>query len=399
MTKKSLLTKVILLTALWILLGFVIGNLTAVIISGQEYEHLSHLLSALSPSAPDKADALIQSLKVPSADTYDGEILLQKYNYTPASFAGPNLLIMTAVTLAGLSIPFLLLLFLLYRQYQNNKARIEGLTTYLEEVNAGEDVLLTPMEDQYSILEDQLYKTVTQLRETREAALRERRALADNLADISHQLKTPITSMSLMAQLLSDNCTEENAAYIERLLRQLTRMETLIASLLTLSKLDAGALELERLPVDVPTMLLQATESLEDILHQRQQTLLYHNNSSSNNNNNTVSFLGDITWTSEAILNILKNCSEHTPSGGIIDIEYSENPLYTELIIQDSGRGFDKEELGQIFKRYYKGKTASKDSVGIGLALSKAIIEKQKGILRAENAPEGGARFIIHFYK
>jgi signal transduction histidine kinase len=274
MKKKALLTRALLLITLWIVLSLLIGNLAARVISRQEYEFLSHILSTLTLTEPDTADALIQALKVPPTNSDDGAMLLKKYNYSQDTFVGSNVLIMTAVIMVSLSIPFLFLLFLQYRQYAKNKARIDELTGYLEEINAGKNVLLKPREDEYSILEDQIYKTVTQLLETREAAQNERNSLADNLADISHQLKTPITSMSLMAQLLADNSSEENAIYIERLLRQLNRLETLVTALLTLSKLDTGTLVLEQGPVDINSMLLRATEPIEEMIHQKRQILL-----------------------------------------------------------------------------------------------------------------------------
>ena len=110
-------------------------------------------------------------------------------------------------------------------------------------------------------------------------------------------------------------------------------------------------------------------------------------------------FLGDISWTSEAIGNVVKNCMEHTQEGGNIQIAAKENTLYTEIVVEDDGPGISKEDLGHIFERFYKGKHNDKQSFGIGLALARMVISKQNGVIKAENRAEGGARFTIRFYK
>nr|WP_263867469.1 HAMP domain-containing sensor histidine kinase [Clostridioides difficile] len=265
------------------------------------------------------------------------------------------------------------------------------LTRYLEEVNLGKESVLLRYEDEFSYLEDEIYKTVGELRCSKEFALKERQTLSDNLADIAHQLKTPITSMSLMAQLLSENCPDEEIDYINRLTKQISRLERLVSSLLTLSKLDASTLIFESKLIDVHSLLTYAIEPIEGSLREKHQTFTIKGSPS-------IEFEIDINWTLEALLNILKNCSEHIEAGGHIIAYYSQNPLYVEIIIEDNGKGFAQEELPYIFNRFYRGKNASKDSIGIGLALSKSIIERQNGTLHAENCHNGGARFIIKFY-
>ncbi|MEG0943882.1 MAG: HAMP domain-containing sensor histidine kinase [Angelakisella sp.] len=280
----------------------------------------------------------------------------------------------------------------LHRYKLRNTARIEGLTAYLEAINLGRESTLSRIEDEFSHLEDELYKTVGELRQEREAATAERQRMADNLADIAHQIKTPITSMSLMVQLLCENENTEDADCLQRLAGQLTRLEGLASSLLTLSKLDAGALAIHAEPVDLHSLLTTAAEPVEEQIHQRGQVI-----SITADKEFTVTV--DMGWSCEALLNLIKNCSEHTPRGGHIAIDYSQNPLYTEITIEDDGSGFDAADLPHIFKRFYRGKTACKDSVGIGLALSKSIIEEQNGTLRAENRTQGGARFTVRFYR
>ncbi|MDK2586874.1 HAMP domain-containing sensor histidine kinase [Romboutsia sedimentorum] len=248
-------------------------------------------------------------------------------------------------------------------------------------------------EDDFSILEDELYKIVMMLRESSEKEREEKENLCNNLADISHQLKTPLTSMSLMIELLEDsNIDGDEALYIGSVSLQIERLNYLVSSLLVLSKIDADAMLLEHKPINIYELICVSVEPLHLIIDRKQQQLFIKDNSD-------LFFNGDFHWTSEAILNIVKNCSEHTPKGGKISIDYKQNPICTQIIIEDNGKGFDKKDIPKLFTRFYKGANSSKDSVGIGLALSMSIIKKQNGEIIALNKETGGAKFIIKFYR
>jgi signal transduction histidine kinase len=224
--------------------------------------------------------------------------------------------------------------------------------------------------------------------------VKERELLADNLADIAHQLKTPITSMSLMTELLAETRqdSEEDLVYVEKLHKQLERLNYLVTALLTLSKIDVNTLNLEKKEVDLFTLLTNAVEPIQELTQQKRQTVFVQSEP-------TISFIGDLHWCTEAILNLVKNCSEHTPAQGTINLSFEQNSIYTQILVEDNGSGFNKEDIPYLFERFYKGRNARKDSVGIGLALAKAIIEKHNGSIRAENKKEGGARFIIKLYR
>ncbi|MCA1291507.1 HAMP domain-containing histidine kinase [Paenibacillus sp. alder61] len=391
MTKRSFLQGLTILAAC-LLLGTVLGLLADRVLARQEYRTIAQMLGAAQQINPQAEDGMMQALKAASpTDFAAGDRILRQYGYGPAVFHQRHALTLVGIGTGILLIPGVGLLIWLLFLSKRQQGRIRGLTTYLEQVNLGREMLLVRQEDGFSRLEDELYKTVTELRQTREKALRERQALAENLADISHQLKTPMTSMSLMTQLLADSCEGEEADYVDNLSRQLRRLEMLVASLLKLSRLDAGTLEFKREPVDVYAMLLRAVEPLEEALRLKQLRLDILGESGS-------SFKGDSIWTAEAFLNLIKNCSEHTPAGGTVTLRYSQNPLYTEIVVEDNGEGFRMEELPHLFDRFYKGKNAAKDSAGIGLAISRSIIANQNGSIRAENAPHGGARFTVKFY-
>ncbi len=392
MKRNQFLNRTVAIIVTFIIMGIAMGLISSHIIARQEYKNVAQILGFAVKTDPQMEAMMIRALKEANfSDFNDGDAILKKYNYSLNVFRSQNTFRMTVYGILLAIVPATLVIVIGYFSLKKKKERIEGLTDYLKAVNLGQEALLLRQEDDFSLLEDELYKTVTELRQTKENAVRERRSLADNLTDISHQLKTPITSMSLMTQLLSENPTDEDRIYIEKLNHQLNHLETLVSSLLTLSKLDAGTLEFKQEPVNIFAVLALAAEPVEDMILKKGQQLIIPHESD-------VNFMGDMSWTAEALLNLIKNCSEYTPDGGNISINYSQNPLYMEIIIEDSGKGFDKNDLPHLFERFYKGKNSSKDGIGIGLALSKSIIERQKGTLRAENSPKGGGRFIIKFY-
>ena len=371
-----------LLSAIW-------GLCTAQSVSERQYQNTAGFVGALIEGA-----SIPQALKQTALQTVNiesGKALLQRYGYCPQDIFWKNSIVFSLQG-SGILVIFVCLVFMVHNY--NKKSiiqRLDGLTLYLEKINLGKEPLLVRYEDIFSRLEDEIYKTVTELRLARNAALKERQVLSDNLADISHQLKTPITSMSLMAQLLAEQCQEEQVPYLERISRQITRLERLTASLLTLSRLDAGTLKLEPKRAGVYSLLAQAAEPIEEMARNKGVCLTIQSQPDEE-------IWTDINWTGEAILNLIKNCVEHTPSGGRVSIQYENNPLYIQMTIQDTGSGFDPKEIPFLFQRYFRGKGAAKDSIGIGLALSRSILEKQGGIIRADNPAEGGARFTVKLY-
>lgn len=171
----------------------------------------------------------------------------------------------------------------------------------------------------------------------------------------------------------------------------ISRINWLIESMLKMAKMDAGTAYLKPEIIPVEQLLAKALEPLLIPLELRGVNLVQ--------SCEKVEILCDLSWTTEAVLNILKNCMEHTPSDGEIHITTISTALYTQITIEDTGSGFDKEDLPHLFERFYKGKDASSQSVGIGLALSRMIFGAQNATVKAENRPDGGARFLIRFYR
>ncbi|MGM0901635.1 MAG: ATP-binding protein [Bacillota bacterium] len=273
---------------------------------------------------------------------------------------------------------------------------IEKLSGYLQQISSGDFYLdvRDNFEGELSILKSQIYK-VTKMLSEQGAVLHEDKAkLTNAISDISHQLKTPLTSMMVMADLLRDkNLDDQKRAEFTRNLQiQLERMEWLVSSLLKLSKIDAGTIAFKKEKVMVKELVRTAVEPLLVPMDIKMQSLDIRGD-------DTASFLGDFNWTAEALINIIKNCVEHTAEEGEISIQFSENALFSEITISDNGKGIAKEDLPYIFKRFYKGKNASDDSVGIGLAMAHSIITSQQGDIEVQSQPSVGTKFQIKFYK
>ena len=278
--------------------------------------------------------------------------------------------------------------------------RIEELSDYLEQVNMGKAVVLSVSgEDLFSRLEDEIYKTVTFLYQTKDAAVQARNDFAENLSNIAHQIKTPITAISLSLQTLSEMPVKEEYENdrMEQIKKQLNRLIYLEESLLVLSRLDAGTLMFQKEDVDVFTLLVLAADNLQELFADSGTSIDIPESGE-------MAVTADLNWTMEAVMNVMKNCMEHN-AGGTVHCSYGQNPLYTEILIWDEGEGFAGEDIPHLFKRFYRGKNADAGGnirgggIGIGLALSKEIIEHQNGTIRAKNLPNGGACFELRLYK
>ncbi len=298
--------------------------------------------------------------------------------------------------LAGI---FLFVITFVFRNKMEAK-RIEVLSDYLEQVNTGKAVVFSVSgEDIFSKLEDEIYKTVTFLYQTKDAAVQAKNDFAENLSNIAHQIKTPITAISLSLQALSEGTMQKEyeKGKLEQIQKQLIRLTHLEESLLVLSRLDAGTLMFQKENVDVFTVLVLAADNLQELFADSGTSIDIPELGE-------MAITADLDWTMEAIMNVMKNCMEHN-TGGTVHCSYGQNPLYTEIFIWDEGDGFVKEDIPHLFKRFYRGQNANVggnirgSGIGIGLALSKEIIEHQNGTIRAENLPDGGACFEIRFYK
>lgn len=277
-----------------------------------------------------------------------------------------------------------------YRRYRN-MARLAAEIDRI--LHGGEIGCIRGMrEGELAILTAEVQKMTLRLRGHEQQLMADKAFLADALADISHQLRTPLTSLHLLTSLLSERGLDEHRRIelLGELRTLLSRIDWLVDALLKLSKLDAGTVTLRRDAIFLQELLAKSCEPLQIAAELRGIALC-------------PEAQGDVTcdmaWTAESLGNIVKNCMEHTPSGGTIRLHAQENPLFSEIIITDTGSGIASEDLPHIFERFYRGKHADKVSFGIGLALARTVITAQGGTIKAENRPEGGAKFVIRFYK
>lgn len=248
-------------------------------------------------------------------------------------------------------------------------------------------------EGELSILHSEITKMTLRIREQNDALKKEKEHLADSLADIAHQLRTPLTSVNLILSLLENNLEEnERKPLIRETEELLMRMDWLLTSLLKLSRLDACIVVFKSEQIDVNNLICAALRpflipmELHDIDLQIDAP-------------KGMIIQGDLDWILEAIQNILKNCMESAGENGKIEIVCTDNPLFTEIAIHDSGAGFEKEDLPCLFDRFYRGKNPNATGYGIGLALCKMIITRQGGTITAKNHTQGGAIFAIRFPK
>ncbi len=399
-----------------------IASIVAVMFASYYYRRLPYeLLNAVcsqvverQPEAKNLISAVLKEYTGGYAGAKVENDVLSALGYGIADFSGPSywqsvLFVMTGFLLG-------MLLFVVTFQYRNKKEamRLQALADYLEQVNMGKAVILsTSGEDDFSKLEDEIYKTVTFLYHTKDVAVQAKRDFSENLSNIAHQIKTPITAISLSIQMIKQNfsslpfsCPTDKDArhlpgrmsndgnfycnYLENMEKQLVRLTYLEEALLVLSRIDAGTLLLKKEETDVFTILVLAADNLQELLTGSDTSIDIPDLGK-------MSVIADLDWTMEAVMNLMKNCMEHN-HGGTIHCSYAQNPLYTEILIWDEGKGFMKEDIPHLFERFYRGKNAGGGGIGIGLALSKEIIERQNGTIWAKNRKEGGALFEIHIY-
>ena len=248
-------------------------------------------------------------------------------------------------------------------------------------------------EGELAILRTEIRKMMNKLNHQANLLMEDKKYLLNSIADISHQIRTPLTAINLIVSRLRG---EKNEADRQRLLHELEQllvhMDWLIEALLKMAKLDAGTVSMKKKTVNVSDLLKKSVQDFLIPMELREQNLVI-------DCTDMVLLRGDEYWLREAVGNIVKNCMEHTPAGGEICIRAAENHLYTEMTGSDKGAGIDKEDLPHIFERFYKGKNSSGSSVGIGLALARMIVVAQEGTLSATNRINGGAKFEIRFYK
>lgn len=351
---------------------------------------------------PEVEETRLINIVNASKTSEQGKEILKKYGINPQEVSVILALEESAskkervnvIILLGYAIT-LAVVFILYMKHRDKK--IDGIIEYIQEINRKNYALkiYDNTEDDFSNLRNELYKITILLKEQALNSCKAQEAIQASVSDISHQLKTPLTSISIMLDNIAENPNmepETKNKFIHEIRRQMDWMNWLVISLLKLSRLDANAVELKQEPIQVENLIQEVERNLAIGLEVKNQQLIQQGEKE-------ASFKGDWNWQVEALTNIIKNGMEHTKEGKKIYIRWEENVFYTKIEIQDEGEGIPKEEIKHIFERFYRGKNATENSIGIGLALAKSIIEKQNGFVRVKSVPTKGTTFEIKYMK
>lgn len=391
--------------------GLIVWNLAVSVtnrrIAAIYYERISAILGAISTfdaisaQYPDKGHGDWMQYLNATGNEEDGETFLHQYGILQGDM--PILQAQTAQkrfqitgTLVWILICIgILLIFICYQKQRNRK--IQELVDYIRKIEHGIYRIEIEENDEgeLSRLQNELYKITVMLRESSELAGQQKKALADSVSDISHQLKTPLTSCLVLLDNLSEseNMTEETRRrFLSEITGQLTSVSWLVQVLLKLSRLDAGVVELKEEELSVSALIRGAVEKVGLLAEWKQIDIQVMGEEE-------PFIKGDRHWLEEALVNLIKNAIEHSPEDSEIRIQVEDNQVYTCIHVRDFGSGISYEDQKHIFERFYRSADAGEDSVGIGLALAQEIMKRQNGYLTVESEPGQGTVFYMKFLK
>ena len=398
-------TKIYLLTAFIVTL--IITVICTVVCSAglarireESFRSQSGLVAAVREHYPELSDReIIDSLSSPT-NTADTERMLRSYSITESDWlallneGNAAALIINTAALCLLTGSLVFVIFLFYDRRQ--KRLTAELTDYLSRLNSDKyDMDISSNgEDSFSRLKNEIYRTTVRLREQSESSRQDKINLKNSISDISHQIKTPLTSISVMLDRISNDrdMTEDiKRKLLTDVKHSSNYIISLVQSLLTLSRLDADSITMKQEDVSVGELLGICRERTEILAELGEVKIRVQDCGN-------ISLKCDKKWMSESITNILKNCIEHTPPGEIVAVSASQNKLFTEITVKDNGSGIPKDELPHIFERFYKGSGSDENSIGIGLSLAKTIIEKNNGYISVNSKVGEGSCFTVKVF-
>ena len=327
--------------------------------------------------------------------------ILEKYGYTQNTVAIEEIskerstfikIDIVIIIAGGIAVTSVLLSY-----NKKREEKISDINSYIGKVNRGNYELKIEEngEDELTKLRNELYKTTVLLRETAENSEKEKTNLSNSLTDISHQLKTPLTSIRIMIDNIQNNPDMDEKTrneFIEDISKQIDWISSLVISLLKLAKFDAGSIVMRDEEINVKKLIQNIISNLAILIDIKDIKI-------EENISEQITLFADYNWQIEALTNIIKNCVEHSFDGGKIKIEAESNSVFTKIIITDEGEGIEKKDLNRIFERFYKSAKSSENSIGIGLALAKTIIEKERGYIKVESEVGKGTKFEIKYLK
>ena len=390
----------------------IVTIITCIVISMQTYsqykkisvitnEKISEIIEYIIKENPSiDTKKIIQILN--SNEYKDGEEELKKYGINIEEVNSiiavqkqmKTNIILNIILIVLFSVLYMAIIFIYLKQRDK---KINQITQYINEIkNRKYDLNINEnSEDELSNLKNELYKITIMLKEESEISRHDKEKIKMSVEDISHQLKTPLTSIMIMLDNLKDNPNmdeDTKQKFIFEISKQVDWINWLVISILKLSRLEANVVKFSNNKINVKKFIDEIIGNLEIPIEIKNQKI-------SIEGDEDASFIGDYKWQQEAITNIIKNAIEHNKENGKITIKYEENVLFTKITIIDEGQGIAKEDLKHIFERFYKAQNSSDNSVGIGLSLAKNIIEKNNGMINCKSEIGNGTEFIVKYMK
>lgn len=392
----------------FILIIILISTITGIItiMQNKKYqeqinEKVEDIIGEIIYQYPDINEEQIVKILNESGNREIGRELLEEYGISDEYIVIENLeriqkvnIVINVLVSMSIGVIFIII-FVIYLKHR--QVNIDKLNRYIQKVSKGDYLvnISENSEDELSSLKNSLYKITVMLKEESENKKKQNEAILSSVSDISHQLKTPLTSMQILIDNILDNPKMDESTkrkFITEISKQIKEMNFLILALLKLSKLDAGVVEFDKEKISLNNIINDTIDTL-DVLIELKQIKIIKNFKS----NSTI--IGDYNWNKEAILNIVKNAVEHTSTNKTVTITLDENSVYTSITIKDEGEGIKEKELKNIFNRFYKTENSDENSIGIGLSLAKSIIEKQNGHITVDSIEGQGTTFKIKYLK
>lgn len=395
--RKYLLTSVLII--IFFLIIFIFINKK--IISLYNYHsnlYLNNIISLIIDKYPNIQKEEI--IKILNDSNLDKENILYEYgiNLENDSLVLKNELIIKYFLVINiiLFLVLIIIIMIIYFKYLNKKdLEIKNIESYLKSINNGIYKLEidTNEVDELSSLKNEIYKITVYLKEQARISKHDKLLLKTSLEDLSHQLKTPLTSISIMLDNLDGEINHElKQEFLKDIKREVLKINFLVDNLLKLSKFDANTITFNNKLFFINDLVFESIKNVSMLAELKNINLISKGNLSNQ-------MIGDFKWQIEAITNILKNCIEYSYNDSKIEIEHDENKLYSSIIIKDYGKGMDKDDLKHLFERFYKGKNSSSNSVGIGMSLAKTIIEHNNGYISVSSKVNKGTTFTIKYMK
>ena len=395
---KKFLVKVLIVFISFLIIFFLVNRCEFLFYNYQNNLFVNNLINEVINHYPDISKEEIISLLDSQEENTNN--ILEEYGIdleTDSLVLKNEEVITTSIMInIFLFLIFILILVIFYFQYlKNHNQELSAITKYLEDINEGNYKLEidTNQEDYLSTLKNEIYKITVMLKEQAINSKNDKLALKTSLEDLSHQLKTPLTSISIMLDNISNTNMDlkTKQEFIKDIKREVLNISFFVNTILKLARFDANTITFSKTSFLISTLLQEAIKNVSMLADLKNIKIVV--------TGLNEYIIGDFKWQVESITNILKNCIEYSNYNSLISINYGENKLYSYIKIQDRGIGMDKEDLKNLFIRFYKGKNSKSDSVGIGLALAKTIIEHDNAYISVDSKKGEGTVFVIKYMK